>query len=93
MEERELGSRSPNVGLCPSHKEGSAGRRVCTQVQRANESMGANAITVLNGSNTDVSALEKDVAAIRKQGDSTQYTDGRGNVIYRYKNLTRKVKS
>jgi hypothetical protein len=55
--------------------------------------MGANAITVLNGSNTDVSALEKDVAAIRKQGDSTQYTDGRGNVIYRYKNLTRKVKS
>ena len=61
--------------------------------QRANESMGANAITVLNGSNTDVSALEKDVAAIRKQGDSTQYTDGRGNVIYRYKNLTRKVKS
>lgn len=26
MEERELGSRSPNMGLCPSHKEGGAGR-------------------------------------------------------------------
>ena len=61
--------------------------------QRANETMGANAVAVLNGSNTDVSALERDVAAIRKQGDNTQYTDGNGNVIYRYKNLTRKVKS
>lgn len=61
--------------------------------QRANETMGANAVTVLNGANTDVSALERDVAAIRKQGDYTQYNDGHGNVIYRYKNLTRKVKS
>lgn len=61
--------------------------------QRANETMGANAVTVLNGVNTDVSALERDVAAIRKQGDYTQYNDGHGNVIYRYKNLTRKVKS
>lgn len=61
--------------------------------QRANETMGANAVAVLNGSHTDVSALERDVAAIRKQGDNAQYTDGNGNVIYRYKNLTRKVKS
>ena len=59
--------------------------------QRANAVMGASAFAMMGG--TDVSALERDVAAIRKQGDSTQYSDGNGNVIYRYKNLTRKVKS
>ena len=61
--------------------------------QRANAAMAGYAVGLVGGGTTDVSALEKDVAAIRKQGDSTQYTDGRGNVIYRYKNLTRKVKS
>ena len=42
---------------------------------------------------TDVSGLERDVAAIRKQGDETRYIDGEGNTVIRYKNLTRKIKS
>lgn len=61
--------------------------------QRANATMADYAVQLIGGGKTDVSGLEKDVAAIRKQGDNTQYTDGNGNVIYRYKNLTRKVKS
>lgn len=58
--------------------------------QRANAAMAGLAVNMIGG-NTDVSGLEKDVSAIRKQGDRTQYVDGQGNVIYRYKNLTRKV--
>lgn len=61
--------------------------------QRANEAMSGYAVQLSIGGQTDVSSLEKDVAAIRKQGDYSQYTDGQGNVIYRYKNLTRKIKS
>ena len=61
--------------------------------QRANAAMAGYAVGIIGGGTTDVSALEKDVAAIRKQGDYTQYNDGQGNVIYKYKNLTRKVKS
>lgn len=61
--------------------------------QRANEAMSGYAVQLSMGGQTDVSSLEKDVAAIRKQGDYSQYTDGQGNVIYRYKNLTRKIKS
>jgi len=59
--------------------------------QRANASMAGLAVQMIGGGSTDVSALEKDVSAIRKQGDRAQYVDGQGNVIYRYKNLTRKV--
>lgn len=59
--------------------------------QRANAAMSGYAVQLMGGAETDVSGLERDVAAIRKQGDRTQYVDGRGNVIYRYKNLTRKV--
>lgn len=61
--------------------------------QRANERMDGYAVGMIGAGKTDISALERDVTAIRKQGDNTQYTDGNGNVIYRYKNLTRKVKS
>ena len=59
--------------------------------QRANASMGSYAIGMMNGGNTDVSGLEKDVAAIREQGDRTQFVDGQGNTVIRYKNLTRKI--
>ena len=61
--------------------------------QRANERMDGYAVAMIGAGKTDLSALERDVTAIRKQGDNAQYTDGNGNVIYRYKNLTRKVKS
>ena len=59
--------------------------------QRANAAMGGYAIGLVGGGNTDVSGLKKDVAAIRQQGDRTQYVDGQGNTVIRYKNLTRKI--
>ena len=59
--------------------------------QRANATMGGYAFGLVGGGSTDVSGLEKDVAAIREQGDRTQYVDGQGNTIIRYKNLTRKI--
>lgn len=58
--------------------------------QKANATM-SNVAFGLVGGHTDVSELERDVAAIRKQGDRMQYTDGQGNIIIRYKNLTRKI--
>ena len=61
--------------------------------QRANAAMAGYAVGMIGGGTTDVSGLEKDVAAIRKQGDQIQYVDGQGNTIIRYKNLTRKIKS
>ena len=59
--------------------------------QKANATMGGYALGLVGGGNTDVSGLEKDVAAIRQQGDRTQFVDGDGNTIIRYKNLTRKI--
>jgi len=59
--------------------------------QRANATMGNYAFGIVGGG-TDVSGLEKDVAAIRSQGDRNQYFDGQGNIIYVYKNLTRKIR-
>ena len=59
--------------------------------QRANAAMAGYAVELVGGSSTDVSGLEKDVAAIRKQGDETRFVDGQGNTIIRYKNLTRKI--
>ena len=59
--------------------------------QRANAAMAGLAVTMIGGAATDVTGLERDVSAIREQGDRVQYTDGRGNVIIRYKNLTRKI--
>lgn len=61
--------------------------------QRANEKMGNYAVQLFGAGKTDVSGLEKDVAAIRQQGDESRYVDGHGNTIIRYKNLTRKIKS
>ena len=61
--------------------------------QRANAAMAGYAVQMIGGGTTDVSGLEKDVAAIRQQGDETRYVDGQGNTIIRYKNLTRKIKS
>jgi hypothetical protein len=55
--------------------------------------MAGYAVQLIGGGKTDVSGLEKDVAAIRQQGDETRYVDGQGNTIIRYKNLTRKIKS
>lgn len=60
--------------------------------QRANADMSGLAFGLVSG-NTDVSKLEKDVSAIRQQGDQTQYVDGQGNTIIRYRNLTRKIKN
>ena len=59
--------------------------------QRANATMGGYAFGLVGGGSTDVSGLERDVAAIRQQGDRDQYVDGQGNTIIRYKNLTRKI--
>ena len=61
--------------------------------QRANAAMAGYAVQMIGGGTTDVSGLEKDVAAIRQQGDESRYVDGQGNTIIRYKNLTRKIKS
>ena len=61
--------------------------------QKASAVMEGYAIGINNGSTTDVSGLERDVEAIRKQGDETRFVDGQGNTIIRYKNLTRKIKS
>lgn len=44
-------------------------------------------------SGTDVSRLEKSVEEIRKQNETRIYTDSKGNTIFVYKNLTRKLKS
>lgn len=61
--------------------------------QRANAAMAGYAVQLIGGGTTDVSGLEKDVAAIRQQGDESRFVDGQGNTIIRYKNLTRKIKS
>ena len=52
--------------------------------QRANDALGG----VVIQSSTDVSRLEKDVHAMRLQGEETRYTDGEGRIIVKYKNLT-----
>jgi TP901 family phage tail tape measure protein len=59
--------------------------------QRANAAMAGYAVGMVGGGSTDVSGLERDVAAIRKQGDESRYIDGQGNTVIKYKNLTRKI--
>lgn len=59
---------------------------------RAGDQM-AGAVLALGNTSTDVSRLERDVRAIKEQGTETRFTDGHGNTIIRYKNLTRKIKS
>lgn len=60
--------------------------------QRANTALAGSAVGMVVGG-TDVSGLERDVAAIRRQGDESSFVDQSGNVVVRYKNLTRKIKS
>lgn len=60
--------------------------------QRAGALMNGYAVGMIGGG-ADVSGIEKDVAAIRKQGDESRFVDGHGNTVIRYKNLTRKIKS
>jgi hypothetical protein len=44
-------------------------------------------------SGADLSNLERSVDDIRRQNESKVYVDGKGNTIFIYKNLTRKLKS
>lgn len=60
--------------------------------QRANAAMSGVALGVLGG-RADLSVLERDVSAIRQQGEETRFVDGHGDTIVRYKNLTRKIRS
>lgn len=60
--------------------------------QRANAQMSGYAINYV-GAGTDVTQLQRDVKAIREQGDEVRFVDAKGNTIVRYKNLTRKIKS
>ena len=60
---------------------------------RAYDNLGNFAFAATQGSATDVSRLEKDVEAIKKQNDTRIYTDAQGNTVIVYKNLTRKLKS
>lgn len=60
--------------------------------QKANTALAGSAVGMVVGG-TDVSGLERDVAAIRRQGDESSFVDQSGNVVVRYRNLTRKIKS
>ena len=57
----------------------------------AYDKLGNFALTTDNGA--DVSRLEKSVEEIRRQNETRIYTDSKGNTIFVYKNLTRKLKS
>ena len=57
----------------------------------AYDKLGDFALATANG--TDVSRLEKSVEEIRRQNETRIYTDSKGNTIFVYKNLTRKLKS
>jgi len=60
--------------------------------QRANASMAGYAVQMI-GCGTDVSNLERNVDAIRRQGDESRMFDNVGNLIVRHKNLTRIYRS
>lgn len=59
--------------------------------QRANSDMSGVALAMVGSNGTDVSALERGVDAIRKQGERSRFVDGDGNTIEVYKNVTRKI--
>lgn len=61
--------------------------------KRAGDAMDGYAVQMLGGGFTDVSTIEKDVSAIRRQGEERRYVDAAGNTVIRYKNLTQKIKS
>ena len=52
--------------------------------QRANDALGG----IIIQSGTDISRLEKDVHAIKKQGEEMRFVDNEGKIIVKYKNLT-----
>ena len=58
---------------------------------RANDAMNGYVVNVMGG--VDVSGIERDVRAIRKRGNESSFVDGRGTVVMKYKNLTRRIKS
>ena len=62
-----------------------------SRYMNAYNELGNLALATTNG--TDVSRLEKSVEEIRRQNETRIYTDGKGNTIFVYKNLTRKLKS
>lgn len=55
--------------------------------QRAGEVMAAGASQM-----TDVSRIEREVTAIRQQGETARYTDAQGREVIKYKNLIRKTR-
>jgi TP901 family phage tail tape measure protein len=59
--------------------------------QRANSDMAGVALAMVGSNATDVSALERGVDAIRKQGERSRFVDSDGNTIEVYKNVTRKI--
>ena len=59
--------------------------------QRASAMMSGLAIDLAGVGSTDISSLERDVAAIRRNAEEMRYVDADGNTIIKYKNLTRKI--
>lgn len=57
--------------------------------QKANTVMDGNAISIMNG--PDISGLERNVKAIRQQGERQVYSDGK-DIVIRYKNLIQRFK-
>lgn len=57
--------------------------------QRASCAMAGCAINMAGG--TDVSRLEKDVRAIRQQGDDGRMVESDGTMVIKHKNLTRRI--
>ena len=58
---------------------------------RANETMAGMATQIIGGG-TDISRLEKDVRAIKEQGNEKRFVDNDGRLVVQYKNLTRRIK-
>ncbi len=60
--------------------------------QKANAQMSGYALNFMGGG-TDVTQLQRDVKAIREQGDESRQLDAQGNMVIKYKNLIRKINS
>lgn len=77
-------------GLIPdvinAFNDGTFADKYARASEAANLSLG-----VIGGGHTDVSRLEGDVRAIRRQGESSRQTDADGSVVIQYKNLTRRL--
>lgn len=51
----------------------------------------AGNVLISNGTNIDLSRIERDLSAIRKGSRKRYYTDGKGRTVVAYKNLTRRI--